>query len=772
MRWLSCISLIISCLAATAENSGVSREAFLNQAMSVLAVEERYAYHESLKAGPIHQPNRNVGAPAADNELAIDAEGWTLVLAEDAGPLATFAADDLQDYLRISMGVEVDRASGLDGWQQRERTVVAGIATQLSGMGSELKAGKDYEIRVDGTRIIVCGYDDAGVQHGLHNLEARMSLREAPVLPRDLHVVRHSVYQTRMAISWLGFMQWPDNLLRHMAHDGYDGIYASVYANPNGVPGPPHYDIIRKQDAKRLKDVIRRANRHGLKVYTPMLYGNTGTPENEAGLREHVRDIVTKFPGIHGFILLTEGFYYKKFFGAGGHGDTDLKTWAKNWTRAVGIVAEECHAINPDIEILPWEYNIDFRPHRVDIKRHVTSLLPEDTIPLLTWENGKQFKLGEFDGYLRDYSISQVGPAEVAAAQIEEAKRRGMTVYSKVDCFATWQFGTIPYVPAPQQWQRRYDALAAHGVNGTLETWSNGYKPNFIAELRGWSAWSSPVPHDDLLRGIARRTFGAGNEDAVLAAWEQFSQAIQLVPDTGPSMGTNSAVAHPLFFEEPPPRMMTLHNSWWDEKEKSHWRHRLVAQWPFAHPIMVFYPDFSNRRNRAEQYARARSGVGQLEANKELLKDKAVLPVFNEHVLRAADGFETGLRTYRDAALKAPIAKRRSAMKTVLVAEQMQLMLRSLRAILHFEDHRFRLHNTDDASEKTALLDAMEGILEEEITRTEQALAIARRDSRLGYQLEMDYVYTPMVIEEKLEILRDTLARQLPGIRADMKGND
>ena len=61
-----------------------------------------------------------------------------------------------------------------------------------------------------------------------------------------------------------------------------------------------------------------------------------------------------------------------------------------------------------------------------------------------------------------------------------------MKVYSKVDTFASWQFGTIPYLPFPYQWHARYEALEKYGVSGTLESWSSGYKPNFIAELRAW----------------------------------------------------------------------------------------------------------------------------------------------------------------------------------------------------------------------------------------------------------------------------------------------
>jgi hypothetical protein len=747
-------------------------DTFLSRAINVLPIEDRYAYHKSFLQGSIHLPARDPGESARADELSI-ADGYRIV-SPRGGPLATYGTEDTIDFMRLAMDVKLGSVPAAASAAQQDRTakvIIAGTKKQFEevdygiSIGQELRQRKDYELRVDGKRVLVCGFDDAGVMHGLFNLQARMKLREAPFLPRDLQSVRHSRFQSRLVLSWLGWMQWPDKYLAHLAHDGYDAIYASVYANPNGVPGPPHYDLIREQDPERLRQLVQRAKRYGIRVYAPILHNNTGDDENKDQLREHVRDIVTKFPEIHGYILLTEGFYFKKFFGAGGHGSQDLNEWAAEWTDAVKIVAEECHKIDPTIEVLPWEYNIDFRPSRIEIKRHVVNLLPRDTIPLLTWENGKSFKLGEFSGYLRDYSISQVGPAEVAAAQIAAAKSRGMKVYCKSDCFATWQFGTTPYLPCPQQWQRRYDALADHKVDGTLETWSNGYKPNFIAELRYWSCWTDSPSTEELQESMARRLFGKGAEAAVIEAWQHFSEAIQMVPDTGPSMGTNNAVAHPLFLDEPPPRIMTLHNSWWDEAKKTPWRHRMIEAWPYCHRIMIFMPDFNNKINRAEQYARQRSGVGMIEPA-ERLRDADVLPVFNKYVLKAADEIERGLVAYREAATNSPKRKQLVAFKEVLVVEQMQRMLRSLHAILEFEDLRFRLAKTNDPAVGHKMLERMQQILREEIKRTEQSLETSRRDSRLGYECEMDYVYTPMVLAEKLDLLHETLEEQLPRYRA------
>ena len=59
----------------------------------------------------------------------------------------------------------------------------------------------------------------------------------------------------------------------------------------------------------------------------------------------------------------------------------------------------------------------------------------------------------------------------------------------------------------------------------------------------------------------------------------------------------------------------------------------------------------------------------------------------------------------------------------------------------------------------------MTGLLREERERTQSSWEAARRDSRLGYEWEQDYIYTPDTIEEKLKLLDDTLNIQIPAYR-------
>ncbi len=748
------LGLLATCLGlAGAARGQVSADRFEEAALPALAIEESYDFHRRLTEGIPPRPRDPDTRPAAD-EIEIG-EGWSVEVPADASTPLVVAAEEFQRYMKEAMRVDValKRPAGIDGWRDRPKTVVAAARGAMPDLGEPLKASKDYRITVADDAVAVCGFDDRGAAYGLYNLIMRFSLREAPYPPKKLDTVRHSLYQARMTVSGMGWMEWPDRYLATLPLYGFDAIHCSIYRNPNNAPGvDPHWgdSVMRKHPPGAMKDLVRRAARFGIDVYAPLLYKYTGEPENVEGLRKLVREVVTEFPEIRGYVLLTEGFYYKNWFGAGGQGNEDLRAWAREWAKAVAVVAEEAHKIDPKIEILPWEYNIAFSPDQVDTKAYVMTQLPESSIPLLTFENGKGFELDGQKGHLRDYAISQVGPAEVTQAQLRTIRQREFpAVYSKADTFASWQFGTFPYLPFPHQWHARYEALKEWRIDGTLESWTYGFKPNWVAEMRAWYCWSDAPPLDDLLRMIARRDFGAGSEDDVLAAWKSFSEAVQVYPDTGPNWGSNNAVAAPMFFEQPTEDRTaptTLDHSWTREARFG----GLDPKWPYAPGRLIFHPDFSNKRDAARSYAAF-----------------FTVPVFQKYLKLAADRMERGLQSYRAAALRAPEAKRKTAFREVMLAEQLQRMMRSEHAIIDFDQKRMALAKSDDPAERRELLRAMTALLHEEKERTTSSLEAARRDSRLGYEWEQDYVYTPEIIQHKLDLIDATLDRQVPDYRRE-----
>lgn len=730
---------------------------FDRQAFSALPTEESYSFQRALAESTWH-PRRDPAAQPTDGEFAIPPSGWTIIIKSDAREPLRQAAQDLHDYLDTAMGTHVtlQPAQSLVAVNAKSGAIVAGARRDLPGCGASLTGSKDYQIIAGTRQVLVCGYDELGAMYGLYNLEERMDLREAPFLPHGLNTVRHSLFRSRMTLSGLGWMEWPDKYLATLARYGFDSIFASPYANPNGAAAPVYYADLPMsgafrfhiQDPARVHDLARRAAQYGIRLYCPIMYNYTGTPENVRGLEMLVRDTVREFPEIRGYVVLTEGFYYKTWFWAGGQRNIDLHEWTRGWGQGVALVAEVCHKLNPAIEVLPWAYSIDFRPSMVDINRYVIDQLPADVIPLVTFENGKGFSLDGQHAYLRDYSISQTGPAEVATAQITEAKKRHLpAVYAKADTWASWQLGTFPYLPFPYQWYDRYQALEKSGIDGTMESWTYGFKPNFVAEMRDWYCWSDAPPLDDLLRQIARRDFGKGSEDDVLAAWKHFSAAIRLDPDTGPTSGGNNAIGNPLFFQQPASHIMTLKHGFFDYQR---WMEAadLNPYWPYAVREYFLYPDFSDKTNVAEQYAKP-----------------FTLSVFEKYLGLAADEMASGLQSYRRAALNAPASKRPNAYREVLLAEQIERMFRSNDAVLEFEDLRFHLATAKDLADRARMLGRMTEILQQEMVRTQASLETSRRDSRLGYEWEQDYFYWPEVLARKLAMLKTTLNEEIPAYR-------
>jgi hypothetical protein len=220
-------------------------------------------------------------------------------------------------------------------------------------------------------------------------------------------------------------------------------------------------------------------------------------------------------------------------------------------------------------------------------------------------------------------------------------------------------------------------------------------------------------------------------------------------------MGTNNAIGNPLFFKEPQARTATFSHSWTEQDKVL----KVNPYWPFTVSRMVFYPDFTNKINKAERYARNATGLRDVDKNTK------VLSVFLKYLKRASGKMEEGLKLYRHAAGQAPEAKREQAIREVVVAEQLQRMMQSDYAILQFEDLRLQLAKEQQGEKAGLIIDQMESIVHDEIDRTKLSLLAATRDARLGYQFEQDYVYTPYSLREKLKVLQETLEFQLPNAR-------
>lgn len=693
-----------------------------NQILVHLPEENAFSFQQNV-LNELKKYRRDNKKIPLKNEIEIG-ENWSVVLLNNSSAMLQKTEKSFFSYMKNAFGVKLKK-------QQRSQNcrIIIGTRHELSDFARMLKSPKDYRLKIEKNVITVCGYDEEGARFGLYDIEARMNLIEAPFLQSGLDITRHSLYKTRIVFSYMGWDKWTDKYLEILPRYGIDAIFISPYAN---IIGKTRYrNVGHLQSPQKVKSIIERAKKYGLKIYCQFINQVGSKHVNKTKL---IQTLIKRFPEVNGYFLLTEGFSGRV---------EDIKK-----------ITDIAHKLKPDLEIIPWNYNGPVTPEGTKEKLKFIADCPIESIPMLTWVKACKQKFKHQWRYVYDYSISVIGPAEEwAKAQIEIARKKGhKDIYARADNWNNWQFGTLPYLPLPQQWIKRFKSLQQYGITGTLDSWSYGFNPNFIAELKYWSSWSNAPSYKSLLKQIASREFGAQSIDDVIGAWEYFSNAIRLVPDTGHGILCNACAA-PIFFEKPQLRM------WENDFQKQDWKKsvydgRVNPYWPYCPQWAFLFPDFSNKSNRAELYARSYlANAGYSYGEKGFSLD-----LFLEQLLFAAEEMEKGLILYRKAALNTHLNKRENALRQLLLAEQIRRMILSEHAILNFENLRFNLHkNSTENTLKKETLFLMQKIIKEEHLRTVKFLECTERDSRIGFEWENDYFYTPYVLRKKIEILNHIL---------------
>ena len=113
----------------------------------------------------IHRPNtRNYNYVPTENTICVD-DTWHIEIAADCGIVIQTAAEDLQDYMRTSLGVCVALKSE-KSVKKVGKTIVVATAGQLGCVWEHQQIGASYDITVTEDAVVVCGFDDRGCAQG------------------------------------------------------------------------------------------------------------------------------------------------------------------------------------------------------------------------------------------------------------------------------------------------------------------------------------------------------------------------------------------------------------------------------------------------------------------------------------------------------------------------------------------------------------------------------------------------------------------------------
>lgn len=151
--------------------------------------------------------------------------------------------------------------------------------------------------------------------------------------------------------------------------------------------------------------------------------------------------------------------------------------------------------------------------------------LPQSTWVQCVSELGKTFTRGDYTGKVNEYSISIIGPSEQSLNQWKLAKARGLKTIAKMQAANTYEFNTIPYIPALRRVAEHLENVARAGVDGITLGWTAGGSPSPNLELVGEFCRTPRPGVQEAMRNVAARRFGEAAADGVVEAWNWLSDA-------------------------------------------------------------------------------------------------------------------------------------------------------------------------------------------------------------------------------------------------------
>ncbi|MBD3173960.1 MAG: hypothetical protein GF320_02165 [Armatimonadia bacterium] len=347
---------------------------------------------------------------------------------------------------------------------------------------------------------------------------------------------------------------YPDGYLARLAASGVDGVWLqAVLYKLTPFPWDPALSEGWEQRLAGLRQLSERAREHGVDVYLylnepramplsffeehPELRGVTegdhatlctSLPEVREYLREAVRAVAEAAPELGGFFTITASENLTNCWShyAGAQCERCAPRGAAETIAELNaVMAEGAWAARPDCRFICWDWGWDD-----EWAADLIGQLPRSVWLQSVSEWSLPIERGGVESVVGEYSISSVGPGPRATRHWELARERGLATIAKIQAGNTWELSAVPYIPAVGLVAQHAANLRAAEVDGLMLGWTLGGYPSpnleVVAEI---GAMDTPDPQH-AMHAVAGRRYGPGHADAVVEAWQRFSQAFAEFP--------------------------------------------------------------------------------------------------------------------------------------------------------------------------------------------------------------------------------------------------
>ena len=694
----------------------------------------------------IHQPDRrDPEAVPNKNETAID-NSWKIVIPAGAGPLVRRAASDFQDYLLTSMNVSVPvTVIAGPGRHPKSLLLIPKSFCTCDNPKPEKKGAFILDVSPD-QGIVLCGNDDRSIFHGTIHLEDLMNFREAPFLEIGKRL-REPLARMRSVHSGCGIDDFPDWQLNAIVHAGFNAI--DIFIKEPDTTTRGHCNV---------NDVIERAASYGLDtvLYSYLKsYKHPDDPDAEAVFDSVYGNIFRCHPGAAAIHLVGESLSFpskdphttgKPYKDSVKDGIPDTRPspgWypCYDYPAYVACVEKAVHKVKPEAEVILNTYNWGYTP--VEVRRKFLEAVPKNITIHVTYDI---FKINHRDGLscpTMDYSISAADPGYYFTSEAETAAELGfkhVRVTSNT-AGASWDFGSVPYVPVPFRWAHRMQILKEYlfkcHVDSFYETHHYGWWPNPCNDLaKEIFASDGETDVEKILLKSAARDYGKKIAPEIVAVWKIWSDSMDHY------IGTNedqygpwrTGPSYPFIFQPNISRVMARKEIQFPTAPHAHFGYKIIRT--------LYMP-----------YENANQSPGPLRYPVEIKELEKMLEMWN-----------SGLEKL--AAAKALADERRLDNYERLFALG-KFIRNSIRTTLNMKNWwilNMKLQIPSDRKTMLELLDRIEALARTEIENVKDTFDAVRIDSRIGWEPSMEYVCDEWHLDWKLRQM-DSMLREIAAYR-------
>ncbi len=708
----------------------------------------------SSLCAPVHESCLRDWESMPDFKREADLTGGIHVALADVqyGKILSTALDDFQCFMHVAMGVKP---------QGKEYKINILIRQSNDWPGDSVEA---FQINTSQHSCEIIASNPDSVRRALVYLEDEMTARRAPFLTLGKQT-RWSKIAERITRSPIAPYRWktgwelldnndyyPDNYLNNLAHCGVNGIWVAglfrtlIHSDVLPELGPPEHRL------KKLKQLVAKAARYGIKVYffcieprflTPDHPVFQAHPEIQGATINGICSLCTSTPLVQEYIKQTTCELFQQVPQLGGiinifNGERLTNCWLNEKFAAtcprcsqrdqIDVLREDLDCFAQGIELADssahlyaWAYYMDSDDSlKVGDCNGLLQVIKQSH-PKIVWignfEHGGSKEIGNKKVIIDEYSLSYTGPCNAFVKIANAGRDSGHRVCSKLQIGTSYELSSTPYLPIPGKVFDKFQAMKSLDVTGSMLSWIPGGFPGVMLKAAGEASFADSVSKREFLLGLARKYADGRNVAKVADAWEKFEVAIEEYPFTnrflyfGP---ITRAPAYPLVLS--PQKSRAMPYNWGLDKNRN--------PQPFDEAITEWFGPFSY--------------------------DEIV-----RQLVKMLSYWQDGLEFLK------PIAKddvkNRSLHQMLNVSLVIHGQLKSTLNVIRFL-HTRNMLSAATHREQEELIKQLKAILNDEIENVLLYINNVENDPTIGYQSEiMGYSFTPKTMKEKIKLTRMSL---------------